>query len=48
MRFAADLTSVAFAEDGGGLSFQEEAVCVRHDGLFLVLRSDYRQPFGSA
>ena len=46
VRFAADLTSVAFAEDGGGLSFQEEAVRVRHDGLLLVLRIDYRQPFG--
>lgn len=45
MRFAADLRSVSFAE-GGALAFGEEAVRARRDGLLLVLRSDYRQPFG--
>lgn len=44
-RFAADLTSVSFAE-GGGLSFASEAVRERHDNL-VVLRSRYRQPFGT-
>ncbi|MDX6690072.1 MAG: hypothetical protein QOG15_1529 [Solirubrobacteraceae bacterium] len=45
-RFARDLTAVAFAE-GGELRFSEESVRARTDGLFLVVRSDYRQPFGS-
>jgi hypothetical protein len=44
--FDRDLGAVAFTE-GGELRFTEEAVRERHDGLFLVLRSDYRQPFGS-
>jgi hypothetical protein len=42
--FAADLTAVAFGE-GDRLTFEEEAVRVRRDRL-LVIRSDYRQPFG--
>lgn len=46
VRFDADLLSVAFAE-GGALTFKEEAVRARQDGLLLILRSDYRQPFGS-
>jgi hypothetical protein len=46
VRFGADLASIAFAE-GGALTFKEEAVRARQDGLFLVLRSDYRQPLGS-
>jgi Protein of unknown function (DUF2804) len=45
VRFAADLSSVGFAE-GGALQFAEEAVRQRKDSLLLVLRSDYRQPFG--
>lgn len=44
-RFAEDLTSVSFAE-GGRLSFRSEAVRERDDNL-LVLRSRYRQPFGT-
>jgi hypothetical protein len=42
--FAAGLTAVAFAE-GGRLTFEEEAVRARRDDM-LVVRSDYRQPFG--
>jgi hypothetical protein len=45
VRIASDLASVSFAE-GGALTFEEEAVRARQDGLLLVLRSDYRQPFG--
>jgi hypothetical protein len=43
--FADDLSGVTFAE-GGALAFTSEAVRERHDEL-LVLRSDYRQPFGT-
>ena len=43
--FAADLSAVAFTE-GGKLQFQAEAVRERHDGV-LVVKSDYRQPFGT-
>ncbi|MGH2840124.1 MAG: DUF2804 domain-containing protein [Solirubrobacteraceae bacterium] len=46
VRFAADLGAVAFAE-GDELQFSEEAVRERRDGLLLVVRSDYRQPFGT-
>jgi hypothetical protein len=42
--FAAGLTAVAFQE-GGRLTFEEEAVRARRDDM-LVVRSDYRQPFG--
>jgi hypothetical protein len=42
--FAADLTAVAFSE-GGRLTFEEEAIRARRDRM-LVVRSDYRQPFG--
>jgi hypothetical protein len=42
--FAADLTAVSFGE-GGELAFAEEAVRARQDSV-LVVRSDYRQPFG--
>ena len=42
--FAEDLSAVSFAE-GGTLEFTSEAVRERRDRL-LVLRSDYRQPFG--
>ena len=42
--FAADLGGVRFGE-GGGLDFAEEAVRRRRDDL-VVVRSDYRQPFG--
>jgi len=45
VRFAADLASVDFAE-GGRLRFQEERARERRDNLLLV-RSSYRQPFGS-
>jgi hypothetical protein len=44
VRFAPDLEAVFFV-DGGGLTFAAEAVRLRRDGL-LVVRSDYRQPFG--
>lgn len=43
--FAADLSGVRTA-DGGDLAFRAEAVRERHDELLLV-RSDYRQPFGT-
>lgn len=43
--FAADLRSVRFAEEGE-LRCGHEAMRERHDEL-LVLRSDYRQPFGT-
>jgi len=43
--FAADLSAVAFSE-GGALTFQAEAERARQDRLFVV-RSDYRQPFGT-
>jgi hypothetical protein len=39
-KFAADLSSV------DGLRFHSEAVREHHDNLLLV-RSDYRQPFGT-
>ncbi|MEA2156414.1 MAG: hypothetical protein QOE11_2554 [Solirubrobacteraceae bacterium] len=42
--FAPDLTALAFGE-GGGLTFEAEAVRARRDHM-LVIRSDYRQPFG--
>lgn len=42
--FAADLSAVSFRE-GGGLTFVEEAVRARRDHM-VVVRSDYRQPFG--
>jgi hypothetical protein len=45
VRFAPDLTSIFFA-DGSALSFQQEAVRARSDDLLLI-RSAYRQPFGS-
>ncbi|MGH2899021.1 MAG: DUF2804 domain-containing protein, partial [Solirubrobacteraceae bacterium] len=45
VRFAADLSSVAFA-DGTRLRFEAEAVRARHDRLVLV-DSAYRQPFGT-
>jgi len=44
VRFADDLAAVTFAE-GGALRFEHEAVRARSDDL-LVMRSDYRQPFG--
>jgi hypothetical protein len=43
--FAADL-SVVRSADGGDLAFAPEAIRERHDELLLV-RSDYRQPFGT-
>jgi hypothetical protein len=43
--FAADLSSVAFAE-GGALRFAGEAVRERRDSL-VVFASEYRQPFGA-
>jgi hypothetical protein len=43
--FSADLTQIDFAE-GGALRCAIEAVRTRRDNL-VVLRSDYRQPFGS-
>ncbi|MGI8511208.1 MAG: DUF2804 domain-containing protein [Solirubrobacteraceae bacterium] len=43
--FAADLSSVAFAE-GGSLAFSAEAVRRRDDDLWLF-RSTYEQPFGT-
>ena len=45
VRFADDLSSVAFAE-GGELRFSEEAVRRRRDNLLLI-RSSYSQPFGT-
>ena len=45
VRFDPDLTAVSFAE-GGALAFEAEAVRLRRDAVFVV-RSDYRQPFGS-
>jgi hypothetical protein len=42
--FAPDLTAVSFGE-GDHLTFEEEATRRRQDRL-LVVRSDYRQPFG--
>jgi hypothetical protein len=45
VRFAADLSAVDFAE-GDHLAFAVEAVRERRDDL-LVVRSDYRQPFGT-
>jgi hypothetical protein len=42
--FAPDLGGVSFAE-GGSLAFEQEAVRARRDHM-LVIRSDYRQPFG--
>ncbi|UGS38110.1 DUF2804 domain-containing protein [Capillimicrobium parvum] len=43
--FADDLSAVRTA-DGGDLAFRAEATRERHDELLLV-RSDYRQPFGT-
>ena len=43
--FAPDLSAVDFAE-GDRLDFTGEAVRERHDHL-VVVRSDYRQPFGT-
>ena len=43
--FAPDLSAVDFAE-GDHLQFTGEAVRERHDHL-IVVRSDYRQPFGT-
>ena len=43
--FGPDLDSVAFHE-GGELAFIAEAVRLRRDAV-LVVRSDYRQPFGT-
>lgn len=45
VRFTPDLSGVSFAE-GGELRFREEAVRERRDNLLLI-RSSYRQPFGS-
>lgn len=45
VQFAEDLTSVTF-EDGCQLHFTEEAARQRQDNL-LVIRSAYRQPFGT-
>jgi hypothetical protein len=45
VRFARDLSAVDFAE-GDRLQFTAESVRERHDNL-LVVRSDYRQPFGT-
>jgi hypothetical protein len=44
VRFAADLSELAFAE-GGALGFEEWAAREEHLDLWLV-RSTYRQPFG--
>jgi hypothetical protein len=44
-RFAADLSTIAF-EDGAVLRFAPEAERRRRENL-LVVRSDYRQPFGT-
>ncbi len=45
VQFADDLSSVAF-EEGGALYFTPEAERSRKDNLLLI-RSSYRQPFGS-
>jgi len=45
VRFSADLRSIA-ADDGSRLSFAPEAERSRRENL-LLLRSDYRAPFGS-
>jgi len=45
VRFAQDLSAIAFGE-GGELRFAGEAVRERDDNL-LVVRSRYRQPFGT-
>ncbi len=45
VEFAADLSRVSFSE-GCELQFQQEAVRERRDNLLLI-RSSYRQPFGS-
>jgi hypothetical protein len=46
VRFAADLSAIAFAEDGAALGFHAEAQRARRDDLKLLV-SDYRQPFGT-
>jgi hypothetical protein len=46
VRFAADLSAIAFAEDGAALDFRAEAQRARRDDL-KVFVSDYRQPFGT-
>jgi Domain of unknown function (DUF2804), C-terminal len=46
VRFAADLSAIAFAEDGAALAFHAEAQRARRDDLKLLV-SDYRQPFGT-
>jgi Domain of unknown function (DUF2804), C-terminal len=45
VRFAGDLTQIDFTE-GGALRCEIESVRARRDNLLLV-RSDYRQPFGT-
>jgi uncharacterized protein DUF2804 len=45
VRFSADLRTIS-SEDGSELRFVPEAQRSRHDNLLLV-RSDYRAPFGS-
>ncbi len=45
VRFAADLSEI-LAEDGSDLRFQAEAERSRRENL-LIVRSDYRAPFGS-
>src|SRR3954471_13388691 len=45
VEFAGDLSSISFAE-GGSLSFREWGAREDHTNL-LLLRSDYRQPFGT-
>ncbi|HUR86924.1 MAG TPA: DUF2804 family protein [Solirubrobacteraceae bacterium] len=44
VRFEPGLTALSFAE-GGALAFEAEAVRLRRDAV-IVVRSDYRQPFG--
>jgi hypothetical protein len=46
VRFATDLSAIAFAEDGAALGFHAEAQRARRDDLKLLV-SDYRQPFGT-
>jgi hypothetical protein len=46
VRFAADLSAIAFAEDGAALDFHAEAERARRDDRKLFV-SDYRQPFGT-
>jgi hypothetical protein len=46
VRFSADLSTIASDDDGSELRFVPEAERSRRDNLLLV-RSDYRAPFGS-